>query len=234
VKAGGGEPALAALEGRIGYTFVDRSLIRTALTHASAVTAGKDSYQRLEFLGDRVLGLIVTEMLLEAYPKAAEGELSRRLAELVRKEACAEVAVALDLGGALAFGGGRGKTTTLHTINVLGDVCEAVIGAIHLDGGIEPARRFVAANWHDKMLAWPGPHNNAKVTLQEWAQSKGYKLPTYAILTKIGPDHEPRFEVEVKVEALAPARGEGRTRREAETAAAGALLLREGVWQAET
>lgn len=231
MKGAGAEPLIAALEGRIGHAFANRALVRTALTHASAAVPGKDSYQRLEFLGDRVLGLIVTEMLIEAYPRAAEGELSRRLAELVRKETCAEVAVALDLGAALSFGGGRGQKTSLHTINVLGDVCEAVIGAIYLDGGIEPARAFIAANWHDRMLAWPGPHNNAKVTLQEWAQSKGYNLPTYAILSKIGPDHEPRFAVEVKVETLAPATGEGRTRREAETAAAGALLTREGVWQ---
>ena len=229
MKPGGGA-ALGELERRIGHAFTNRELILTALTHASAASPARANYQRLEFLGDRVLGLIVTEMLLEAYPKAPEGELSRRLAELVRKETCAEVAVALDLGGALMFGGGKAQRSTLQTLNVLGDVCEAVIGAIYLDGGLDAIREFIAANWRDKMVAWAGPNRNGKATLQEWAQSKGLRVPTYTIAAKMGPDHEPHFEVEVTVETLAPARGDGRTRREAEQAAAGALLRREGVW----
>lgn len=229
----GSDAALAGVEDRIGHTFVRRDLIRTALTHASAASSARDSYQRFEFLGDRVLGLVITETLLEMYPKATEGELSHRLAELVRKETCAEVATTLDLGGGVAFGGGRAQKMSLLTINVLGDVCEAVIGAIYLDGGLDAARRFIAANWHDRILAWPGSHRNAKVTLQEWAQSKGLRVPDYTIASKSGPDHEPHFEVEVIVEKLAPARGAGRTRREAEQSAAGALLLREGVWTEE-
>ena len=226
----GGDAALAAVEPRIGHTFADRDLLRTALTHASASSKDRSSYQRFEFLGDRVLGLVISEMLLEMYPKANEGELSHRLAELVRKEACAEVATALDLGGGIKFGGGRAQRMSLVTINVLGDVCEAVIGAIFLDGGLEAARRFIAANWHDRILAWPGSHRNAKVTLQEWAQSKGLQVPDYEIVAKSGPDHEPHFEVEASVQTLAPTRGAGRTRREAEQAAAAALLVRERVW----
>jgi ribonuclease III len=229
----GSDAALAAVERRIGYTFDKSALLRTALTHASAASPSRGSYQRFEFLGDRVLGLVISEMLIEMYPRATEGELSHRLAELVRKEACAEVAAKLDLGGGVTFGGSRAQRTSLLTINVLGDVCEAVIGAIYLDGGLEAARTFIGDNWREKILAWPGLHRNAKVTLQEWAQSKGMPVPDYSIVAKSGPDHEPHFEVEAIVETLAPARGAGRTRREAEQAAAGALLLREGVWKAE-
>ena len=229
----GADARIADVERRIGHRFENRELILTALTHASAAAAARDNYQRLEFLGDRVLGLIVTEMLLAAYPAAAEGELSHRLAELVRKETCAEVAVGLALGDALTFGGGRAQKSSLQTINVLGDVCEAVIGAVYLDGGLEAARRFIAGNWQGRMLAPTGPNRNAKATLQEWAQGKALGVPAYAIAAKSGPDHEPRFEVEVAVETLAPARGEGRTRREAEQAAAGALLIREGIWKVE-
>ncbi len=228
MKAGRDE-ALGPLEQRLGHRFKNRELILTALTHASAAST-RDTYQRLEFLGDRVLGLIITEMLLKAYPEAAEGDLSRRLAELVRKEACAEVAAALDMGGSLRFGGGKAQRAALLTTNVLADVCEAVIAAVYLDGGINAARKFISANWKEKLLAAPGPHDNAKAALQEWAQSKGLGVPDYTITAKSGPDHEPHFDVETKVGALRPARGAGRTRREAEQAAAGVLLKREGVW----
>jgi ribonuclease-3 len=139
----------------------------------------------------------------------------------------------LDLGGGIKFGGGRAQRMSLVTINVLGDVCEAVIGAVYLDGGLEAARRFIAVNWHDRILAWPGSRRNPKVTLQEWAQSKGLQVPDYDIVAKSGPDHEPHFEVEVIVETLVPTRGTGRTRREAEQSAAAALLVREGVWTRE-
>jgi ribonuclease-3 len=170
-------------------------------------------------------------MLLDAYPKATEGDLSRRLADLVRKETCAEVAAAVDVGGALRFGGGKAQRAALLTTNVLADVCEAVIAAIYQDGGLKAAQKFIAAHWQEKVLAELGPHGNAKATLQEWAQGKGFGVPDYTILTKSGPDHEPHFDVEAKVGALPPARGEGRTRRDAEQAAAGAMLKREGVWK---
>lgn len=220
----------AALERRLAYRFADRDLLATALTHASAATPAHNTYQRLEFLGDRVLGLVVTEMLLKAFPNAPEGELSLRLAELVRKEACAEVAVALDLGGGLRFGGGKAQRAALLTTNVLGDVCEAVIGAIFQDGGLDAARTFIAANWRDKLSAVSLPSQNAKAALQEWAQAEGLGVPSYAITSKSGPDHDPRFDVEARVGTMPPARGEGRTRREAEQVAATALLLRERVW----
>ena len=229
-----GDGALAALERRIGHRFNDRTLLVTALTHASSVgdsrVAANATYQRLEFLGDRVLGLVIAGMLLEAYPAASEGELSSRLAELVRKETCADVAVALDLGEAVVFGGNKAQKRALQTVNVLGDVCEAVIAAIYLDGGFEAARRFVADNWRTRMTGPAVSAWNAKTALQEWAQAHGHGTPTYAIAERSGPDHAPTFAVTVSVGKLAAGRGEGRTRREAEQEAAQAVLVREGAW----
>ena len=223
--------ALAALERRIGHKFKNRDLILTALTHMSAASGERDSYQRLEFLGDRVLGLAVAEMLLEAFPKATEGELSPRLAELVRKETCAGVAVALGLGDAILFGGGsKVQQRALQTRNVLGDVCEAVIGAVFLDSGFNAARKFIVANWEARMLAVRTPKSNAKTALQEWAQARGLPTPGYEISAKTGPDHDSTFVVTVAVGKFAPAEGHGRTRREAEQDAAETLLVRERVW----
>jgi ribonuclease-3 len=220
---------LAALEKRLGYRFRNRDLILTALTHSSS-SGTKVNYQRQEFLGDRVLGLVIAEMLLTSYPAAPEGDLSRRLAELVRRETCAEVAVAIDLGSALRFANGRASRAALLTLNVLGDACEALIAAIYEDGGLDAARDFIAAHWAERVRTAAVSGRNAKATLQEWAQARGLDVPGYAIAAKSGPDHDPRFEVEVHVEGLEPARGLGKTRREAEQAAAALLLTREGVW----
>lgn len=225
---------LDALERRTDYQFKDRGLLKTALTHASAVgdarVAPGDTYQRLEFLGDRVLGLVIASMLLETYPLATEGELSSRLADLVRKETCADVAAALDIGGAVVFGGSRAQQRTLLTVNVLGDVCEALIAAIYLDGGFEAARVFVEHQWRERMVEAPAGGRNAKSALQEWAQAKGHGTPTYEIADRRGPDHAPTFIVEVRINGLEPGRGEGRNRREAEQMAASSVLAREGVW----
>ena len=229
----GGTP-LDALERRTDYRFKDRGLLTTALTHASAMgdarIAAGDTYQRLEFLGDRVLGLIVAAMLLEAFPEAAEGELSSRLADLVRKETCAEVAIVLNIGDAVIFGGSRSQQRALLTVNVLGDVCEALIAAIYLDGGYEAAKSFIELHWRDRMLEAPVGGRNAKSALQEWAQAEGHGTPTYEIAERTGPDHAPTFVITVSMGELEPGQGEGRNRREAEQAAATAVLLREGVW----
>jgi ribonuclease-3 len=232
-----GDDALDVLERRAGYRFRDRSHLVTALTHASAVgdtrIAAGQTYQRLEFLGDRVLGLVVAGMLLEAFPEASEGELSARLADLVRKETCADVATSLDLGAAILFGGNRAQKRALQTVNVLGDVCEALIAAVYLDGGFDAARAFVSGQWRERMLGGPVAGRNAKTALQEWAQANGHGTPTYEIAERSGPDHAPTFAVTVHVGALPPGRGEGRNRREAEQAAAGSVLVREGAWGAE-
>lgn len=225
--------SLADVEQRLGHVFKNPHLLETALTHASAAS-GVDTYQRLEFLGDRVLGLIVAELLIAAFPKAPEGELSRRLTALVRNESCAEVALALDLGKAVRLGPGEAQSGGRRKAAILGDVCEAVIGALHLDGGIAVARRFVEANWREKMLAWDGPLRDAKTMLQEWTQARGLGTPAYQIVGRDGPDHAPRFEVEVGAGTMDPARGKGSSRREAEQNAATAVLVREGVWKAQT
>jgi ribonuclease-3 len=230
MKERSGAAAAGALEERIDYAFGNRDLLITALTHSSAVNDAMASYQRLEFLGDRVLALVISEMLIETFPRAAEGELAQRLTALVRNEACAEVARTLDLGEAIRLGGGEAQSGGRRKAAILGDACEALIGAVYLDGGLEPARRFVVQNWRDKMLAATSIVRDAKTTLQEWAQGRGLAAPAYAIVGRSGPDHAPRFEVEVNVTGLEPHRGAGRTRREAEQDAAAAALIGQGIW----
>jgi len=227
---GAARDALGALERRLGYAFADCALLETALTHGSAAAAAAASYQRLEFLGDRVLALVVSEMLLAAFPAASEGELAQRLTGLIRNETCADVARALDLGEAIRLGAGEVQSGGRAKSAILGDVCEAIIGAIYLDGGIEPSRRLIETHWRERMLASNVSLRDAKTTLQEWAQGQGLAAPGYTIIARSGPDHAPHFEVEVQVENVPPTRGEGRTRREAEQAAAGAMLVRHGIW----
>lgn len=229
--AAGGDAVLAGVELRLGYTFRQREFLRVALTHASA--ASRKNYQRYEFLGDRVLGLAVAELLLQSFPDASEGDLSTRLAELVRKETCAEVATELDFGSALAVGGGKAQKATIITPNVLADICEAVIAAIFLDGGYEPARDFVVRNWRERMNHARASRRDAKTSLQEWAHKNALPAPVYALAERRGPHHDSVFVIDVALNGREPARGEGRTRREAEQAAATSLLQREGVWAVE-
>jgi ribonuclease-3 len=223
----GGEAARGALERRLGYAFTDGSLLATALTHASARAEHRGDNERFEFLGDRVLGLVIAEMLVAAFPQAAEGELSQRLAELVRAETCADVAA--DLGLAALMRTDKAMKGGQVSKNVLSDACEAVIAAVYLDGGLAAARTFIETQWRERMLRWRVVPKDAKTTLQEWAHARGLAAPTYAIVGREGPSHEPRFAVEAQVDSLAPSRGEGRSRREAEQDAAQAMLFREGV-----
>ena len=221
------------LEERIGYSFADKAQIDRALTHVSAISGGPQnrvkSYQRLEFLGDHVLGLVVSDMLFRAFPRADEGELSRRLADLVRRDTCAEVARAIDLGAAIrlgsseAHGGGRRRTA------VLADVCEALIGAVFVDGGFVAAQALVERLWQERMLRPARPPRDPKTMLQEWAQGKGLSTPTYREIERTGPDHSPEFRVAVEIADHPPAEGQGRSKRAAEQAAAAAMLAREGV-----
>ena len=221
-----------ALEDRIGYRFKDADLLDCALTHISALTGPRNrvgSYQRLEFLGDHVLGLVVSDMLFRNFPKANEGELSRRLADLVRKETCAAMARELDLGAIIRLGsseagsGGRSRDT------VLADVCESLIGAVFLDGGYPAAAALVEKLWNERMRTPARPLRDPKTTLQEWAQGRGLPTPTYREIGRSGPHHSPEFRIAVELPKLAPAEGIGRSKRAAEQAAAQALLQREGV-----
>lgn len=225
--------ARETLETRLGYEFRDPLLLDRALTHISATRGGTtrgDSYQRLEFLGDRVLGLCISEMLYAQFPDEEEGHLSRRLSELVRAEACAEVAAAMDLGSAVRLGDGEARSGGRKKKSLLADVCESVIAAVYLDGGLGAARDLVARFWHERMLNPRRPLRDAKSALQEWALGKGLGVPTYQEIAREGPDHNPSFRVEVIAGAQDAAQGVGRTKRMAEQAAASAFLTREGIW----
>jgi ribonuclease-3 len=227
---------LAALESRLGHVFTDRALIDLALTHVSA-TNGPDpravSYQRLEFLGDHVLGLIVSDMLYRAFPASDEGDLSRRLADLVRQETCADIARELDLGAVVRLGSGEAAAGGRQKTAILADVCEAVIGAVFLDGGYGPSARLVERLWDSRMRQPRRPLRDPKTALQEWAQGMGLKPPTYSEVERSGPDHSPKFTVRVAVDGYGPCDGRGRSKRVAEQAAAEALLVREGAWSPE-
>ena len=227
-----GKRSATALEDRIGYRFSDGTLLDCALTHISALKGARNragSYQRLEFLGDHVLGLVVSDMLYRSYPKADEGELSRRLADLVRKETCAEIARAIELGPAIRVGSSEANAGARTRLAILADVCEAVIGAVYLDGGYKAAVELVERLWQQRMQATVQPLRDPKTVLQEWAQARGLPTPAYREIARSGPDHDPEFRVAVQLPAFAPAEGSGRSKRAAEQAAASAMLVREGV-----
>jgi ribonuclease-3 len=233
VKAAAAAAATAALEARIGHKFASPALLATALTHVSALKKStrkrSDSYQRLEFLGDRVLGLVVSDMLYRAFPKADEGELSKRLADLVRREMCADVAISLGLVDDIKLGQvGAGASARLRK-TVLGDICEAVIGAVFLDGGYSAGAQFVERNWTERMRKLRRPLRDPKTVLQEWAQSKRLPTPVYTVIDRTGPHHDPVFRVGVDLPGLAPAEGVGGNKRAAEMNAASVMIAREGV-----
>jgi ribonuclease-3 len=218
------------LEQSIGYRFHNSALLDQALTHATAVRAkSSGSYQRLEFLGDRVLGLVVADMLFEAYPTANEGELSKRLSDLVRRETCADVArdwglaTHIRLGRSEASSGGSRKTP------ILADACEAVIGAVFLDGGYAAAQMLVRSAFEGRMRARPQPSQDAKTALQEWAQARGLAAPLYRIQERYGPDHAPRFRVSVEIDGFEAIAADAGSKRAAEQGAAHAFLLRQGL-----
>jgi ribonuclease-3 len=226
--------ATAALEARIGHKFADPALLTTAFTHVSALKpagSGKrgDSYQRMEFLGDHVLGLIVSDMLYRTFPKADEGELSKRLADLVRKESCADVAKSLGLVDDIKLGSVGALASARLRTSVLGDICEAVIGAVFLDGGYAAAAQFVERNWTERMKRLRRPTRDPKTVLQEWAQGKGLPTPVYREIERTGPHHDPQFRVAVDLPGLAPAEGIGGSKRAAEKVAASVMIAREGV-----
>ncbi|WP_298259999.1 ribonuclease III [Bradyrhizobium sp.] len=231
-KALGSKAATAAVETRIGHKFADATLLATALTHVSALKPSRkrgDSYQRLEFLGDHVLGLIVSDMLYRAFPNADEGELSKRLADLVRKESCADVAKSLGLVDDIKLGAVGATAGVRLRKSVLGDICEAVIGAVFLDGGYQAAAEFVERNWTERMHKLRRPLRDPKTTLQEWAQGKGLPTPVYREIERTGPHHDPQFRIAVELPGLAAAEGVGGSKRVAEKAAASAMIAREGV-----
>jgi ribonuclease-3 len=222
--------AVAALERNLGHSFADRALLERALTHSSVGQGAKpiDDNERLEFLGDRVLGLIVASDLIARFPEANEGELSKRLHALVSRDVCAVVAERLGAPEALRMAPGETRTGGRYKKTILGDACEALIGAVYLDAGFEQAHAVFGRLWAAELdTLGETPKLNPKSLLQEWAAGEGLRLPVYTVVAREGPDHAPRFTVEVTVTGRDPISGEGGSRQDAEKAAATALLQRE-------
>jgi ribonuclease III len=216
--------AFEVLANVLGHRFARPELLDEALTHPSA--AAKRTYERLEFLGDRVLGLIVADMVYRAYPAEQEGHLAKRFAALVRRESLAQVAIALKLGTHLRVSRGEEGQGGRNSHTALADACEAVIGALYLDGGLPAAQAFVERWWRPLLQLQAEPPQDAKTALQEWAQGQGLPLPQYRVKGSKGPAHDPVFEIEVSLPGREPASAQGRSRRAAESAAATLLLAR--------
>lgn len=218
------------LEQRIGYTFKSRQLLEQALTHSSA-RSGRQSArdnERLEFIGDRVLGLAVAELVNELDATAREGVLARRYNMLVNGRACARVARSIGLGNRLILAPGEVESGGRDKETILADALEAMLAAIYLEAGFDTARRIIRELWKSEVSRLPESAVDPKSALQEWAQARGLKLPRYVAVGRSGPDHAPKFQCEVRIDGLDPARGSGATKRDAEQAAATALLARTG------
>ncbi len=220
------------LEERIGHRFETHEGLLRALTHASANsrTTGASNYQRLEFLGDRVLGLCIAEMLFEAFPKSPEGDLAVRSSALVSGKTCAEVADEIGLQDFIRAGTDTRQLSSKKMRGVRADVMEALIAAIYLDAGIDIARTFVEKHWGKRLHLAGAGSPDSKTALQEWTHIQFGTTPSYTIARRSGPDHEPVFTVEVSFKGGTPEQGTGRSKRAAEQAAAKRVLVREGVW----
>lgn len=218
----------SAIETILGHDFARPELLREAMTHRSAAQGrgrgrSKGSNERMEFIGDRVLGLLIAEWLAERFPREQEGDLGRRLAVLVSQPVLAEVAEAIGLGEALSVAPGEAKAGVRRRATVLADALEAALGALYLDGGLSQARDFVRRAWNDVMMRHETPPRDAKTMLQEWAQARGLGLPAYAIMSRAGPPHQPEFVVSVTANGLTGA-GTAGSKRAAEQLAARELL----------
>jgi ribonuclease III len=215
-----------------GYQFRDAERLERALTHSSVpVLSGKKpaNYERLEFLGDRVLGLVIAELLCELYPMADEGELSVRFNALVNAETCAEIADEIGVTPHIITGTEIASANAAKLVNLRGDVMEAVIATVYLDGGIDDARTFIRRFWHERASIGAAIRRDPKTELQEWAHKAHTTQPVYDIVSREGPDHQPVFTIEVKVKDLS-ATATGASKRDAERAAATLILKTHGVW----
>jgi ribonuclease-3 len=229
-KRAAGDGDYSELEEQLGYVFADRGHLALALTHISAITAligpaaRLKSYQRLEFLGDHVLGMVVSDMLYRAFPQADEGDMSRRLAELVCEEACAEVGQAMGLGPFIRLGAGEARSGGHQRPTILADIAEAVLAAVYLDGGYPAAAEMVERFWRPRFAALKGLVRDAKTALQEWAQARGLPPPVYHVVERQGPDHNPEFRVAVEIPGYDRVEGVGSSKQGAQKAAAGVFL----------
>ncbi len=209
------------IAGLIGRTPRSAELFIQALTHGSA---SANHYERLEFLGDRILGLLIGEWLFELYPAEPEGKLSARLNQIVSGEVCAEIAREIGIQSHMILGKQARDDGAMHSANVLGDMMEALIGALYLDGDIGEARTFVRRLWKGRVDGIDQAPKHPKSELQEWAAAHKRRTPEYQLIDRSGPPHNPRFTVRVHIHNIGEANAEGSSKQEAETAAARALL----------
>jgi ribonuclease-3 len=220
---------VAQLQDTLGYQFTNARLLELALTHRSLTREGKAaSNQRLEFLGDAVLGLVIADMLYAMFPNEAEGDLSKRLVGLVNGEQLALIAQTIQLGDYLHLSGGEAEQGGRENPSNLEDALEALLGAVYLDGGFDAAKAVIHRFWKDDATARKAPPKDPKTTLQEWAQGRGLPLPEYVLISSDGPSHAPLFVVEVRVEGVAPVRAEAGVKKFAERLAAEKLLAELG------
>ncbi len=223
---------LSGLETAIGYHFQNIDLLRRALTHSSHQVdeaVGADN-ERLEFLGDRVLGLSICSALMIAFPKAREGELARRFNKLVRRKMCAEVGGDLKLGDYLILSAGEARSGGRAKSTILANAMEAVLGAVFIDGGFKAADQVVKTLWEPHLDEGGTVLPDAKTALQEYVQGQGNDLPVYAEKERSGPDHDPQFVIEVRVEGFGAGTGRAGSKRAAEQKAARDLLEQKGIW----
>lgn len=211
------------VRGKLGHTPNDLSLFELALTHSSV---GGGNYERLEFLGDRVLGMVIAHALYLRYPNEPEGNLSKRYNALVDRETCADNAREIGVPALVRLGKQAREDGASQSENVVGDVMEALIGALFLDGGLEVARRFILELWEPDLSTQARAPQHPKSALQELAAAKGVKAPVYEVVARTGAHHAPRFTIRVSVPSFGEATAEGTSKQEAETAAATALLSR--------
>ncbi|GGF69470.1 ribonuclease-3 [Mameliella alba] len=215
---------LIALQESLGHRFADPRLLRRAVTHASMSGPGREDNQRLEFLGDRVLGLVMAEALLERDRAATEGQMAPRFNALVRKETCADVAREVGIGNALKLGRSEQLSGGRRKMALLGDAMEAVIAAVYLDAGFEAARALILRLWDKRIDAVEEDAKDAKTALQEWAQARGHQPPKYVETARSGPDHAPVFTIEVRLPDGTSAEATAGSKRQAEQMAARMLL----------
>lgn len=223
------DEARRALESVLGHAFDDPGLLREALTHRSATRGRNDpGYERLEFLGDRVLGLCIADMLYRHFRHEPEGKLAVRHTDLVRRETLAEVARQVDLGAHIAMSRDAEANGARDNTTVLSDAMEALLAALFLDGGLAAAEAFVERLWAERMRTTDRPPRDAKTRLQEWALGRALPLPSYAMLDRTGPDHAPTITVSCVVEGIGRTTAEGGSKRAAEQSAAEIMLARVG------
>ncbi len=228
-RGSGGHPQprdLGGLEKALGHEFENPDLLVQALTHSSAAPDRINSNERLEFLGDRVLGLAIAGLLMETFPDENEGKLGYRFSALARSESLARVATDIGLGAYIVFSESEEDSGGRENANILADCCEAVIAALYLDGGLEASATFIHRHWKPLMAEDPVPPKDAKTMLQEWAQAKGLPLPTYRVTNEDGPSHAPVFTVEAALHEKKPVSAQGPSKQAAEQAAAEVLLKR--------